>query len=74
MVPPPPHTNIVGSKWIYKIKRNADGTISRYKARLVAQGFSHETGFDYTETFSSVVRHTIVRIILSMASMKGWGL
>ncbi|BBG93897.1 hypothetical protein Prudu_002043 [Prunus dulcis] len=38
LVPPPPHTNIVGSKWIYKIKWNADGTVSRYEARLVAQG------------------------------------
>lgn len=74
LVPPPPNTNIVGSKWIYKIKRNADGTVSRCKARLVTQGFSQEAGFDYTETFSLVVRHTIFRMILSMVAMKGWGL
>ncbi|CAL2280002.1 unnamed protein product [Prunus armeniaca] len=54
LVPRPANTNIVGSKWIYKIKRNSDGTVSRYKARLVAQGFSQEAGFDYDETFSPV--------------------
>ncbi|CAL8169564.1 unnamed protein product [Prunus armeniaca] len=74
LVPPPPNTNIVGSKWIYKIKGNADGIVSRYKARLAAHGFSQEAGFDYTETFSPVVRHTTVRIVLSVAAMKGWDL
>ncbi|BBH06313.1 hypothetical protein Prudu_017933 [Prunus dulcis] len=64
LVPSPPNTNIVGCKWIFKIKKNADGTISRYKARLVAQGFSQEYGLDYEETFSPVVRHTTVRLIL----------
>ncbi|KAI5325748.1 hypothetical protein L3X38_034822 [Prunus dulcis] len=74
LVPRPANTNIVGSKWIYKIKRNSDGTVSRYKARLVAQGFSQEAGFDYDETFSPVVRHTTVRLILSLASINGWSL
>ncbi|CAL9013534.1 unnamed protein product [Prunus brigantina] len=54
LVPRPANTNIVGSKWIYKIKRNSDRTVSHYKARLVAQGFSQEAGFDYDETFSPV--------------------
>ncbi|CAL2244404.1 unnamed protein product [Prunus armeniaca] len=54
LVPPPLDKNIVGCRWIYKTKRNSDGTISRYKARLVAQGFSQEHGLDYDETFSPV--------------------
>ncbi|KAI5354358.1 hypothetical protein L3X38_007253 [Prunus dulcis] len=66
--------NIVGSKWIYKIKRNSDGSIARHKARLVAQGFSQEQGLDFSETFSPVVRHTTVRLILSLASMNKWQL
>ncbi|CAL2280003.1 unnamed protein product [Prunus armeniaca] len=74
LVPRPANTNIVGSKWIYKIKRNSYGTVSRYKARLVAQGFSQEAGFDYDETFSPVVRHTTVRLILSLAAINGWSL
>ncbi|CAL2270719.1 unnamed protein product [Prunus armeniaca] len=74
LVPPPPGVNIVGSKWIYKVKRNSDGSVSRYKARLVAQGFSQTQGFDYSETFSPVVRHMTVQLILSLAAMHGWQL
>ncbi|CAL9008157.1 unnamed protein product [Prunus brigantina] len=74
LVPCPSRKNIVGSKWIYKIKRNADGSIARYKARLVAQGFSQQQGLDFSETFSPVVRHTTVRLILSLATMNKWSL
>lgn len=60
LVPKPCHKNVVGSKWVYRIKRNLDGTVSRHEARLVAQGFSQEPGLDFSETFSPVVRHTTV--------------
>lgn len=40
LVPPPHHKNIIGCKWTYRLKRNADGTISKYKARMVAKRFS----------------------------------
>lgn len=69
LVPCPANKNIIGSKWIYKVKKNLDGFISRYKARLVAQGFSQAKGLDYDETFSPVVRHSIVRIVLALAAM-----
>lgn len=58
LVPPPSDRSIVGSKWVYKVKKNHDGSVSRYKARLVAQGFSQEQGIDYLDTFSPIVRHT----------------
>ncbi|CAL9017223.1 unnamed protein product [Prunus brigantina] len=74
LVPNPGNKNIVGSKWIYKIKRNSDGSIARHKARLVAQGFSQEQGLDFSETFSLVVCHTTVRLILSLAAMNKWQL
>ena len=74
LVPLPPNKNLVGCKWIYKIKRNPDGTIARHKARLVAKGFSQEAGLDYHETFSPVVKPTTVRVILSLAATKGWKL
>ncbi|KAL6295890.1 hypothetical protein ACE6H2_004032 [Prunus campanulata] len=74
LVPNPGNKNIVGSKWIYKIKRQSDGSIARYKARLVAQGFSQELGFDLGETFSPVVRHTKIRLVLSIAAMHKWKL
>ncbi|KAM1554345.1 hypothetical protein ACFX1Z_007105 [Malus domestica] len=40
LVPPPHDRSIVGSEWVYKIKKNPNGSVSRYKARLAAQGFS----------------------------------
>ncbi|PRQ37299.1 putative RNA-directed DNA polymerase [Rosa chinensis] len=74
LVPLPKDKNIVGSKWIYKVKKNPDGTVSRYKARLVAQGFSQEKGLDYDETFSPVVRHSTVRLVIALAAMNRWEL
>ena len=50
------------------MKRNSDDTISRFKARLVSQGFSQERGVDYDEVFSPVVKHTTIRVILAIAT------
>ena len=58
----------IGNKWIFKIKHNADGTINRYKARLVAQGFSQKPGIDYKETYSPVARFTSIRTVLAIAN------
>lgn len=57
LVPPPPNTNILGSKWIFKLKYKPDGVVDRYKARLVAQGFDQEYGLDFQETFSPVEKN-----------------
>lgn len=71
LVPLPPDKNLVSCKWLFKIKRNADGSISTHKARLVARGFSQEHGVDYDEMFSHVVRHTTVHLILGLAAHFG---
>lgn len=55
LVAPTPSMNIVGSKWIFKIKYNSDGTVQRHKARLVSQGFHQTPGVDFHETFSLVI-------------------
>ncbi|GKB35686.1 ribonuclease H-like domain-containing protein [Tanacetum coccineum] len=57
----------VGSKWLFKIKYKSTRAIDRYKARLVAKGFSHREGFDYMETFSPVVKMSIVKCMLNVA-------
>jgi len=74
LVPPSVATNVVGCKWIFKLKRKADGTIERHKARLVAKGFHQHAGIDFGETFSPVVKPTTIRTVLSHAYSAGWSM
>ncbi|XP_048434678.1 uncharacterized mitochondrial protein AtMg00820-like [Pyrus x bretschneideri] len=60
--------NLVGCKWVFKLKKNSDGTVARHKARLVAKWFSQEPGLDYGETFSPVVKPTTMRLVLTLAA------
>ncbi|GJY93252.1 retrotransposon protein, putative, ty1-copia subclass [Tanacetum coccineum] len=66
LVDQPPGQKLVSCKWLYKIKEGIEGIQKpRYKARLVARGFTQRAGIDYNEVFSSVVRHTYASSILS---------
>ena len=64
----PPGRKPVGSKWVFKRKRDADGNVKRYKARLVAQGCNQKYGIDYDETFCPVVRFESVRALIALAA------
>lgn len=66
--PFPPGKKCVGCKWVYKTKFNANGTLERYKVRLVAEGFNQVQGIDFYATYSPVIKLTTVRLILSLAS------
>jgi hypothetical protein len=68
----PKDKSMVSSKWIYKIKHAADGSVERFKARFVARGFSQKEGIDYEETFAPIARHTSIRVIIALASVHGW--
>ena len=67
LVDKPPNVNIVGSRWTYRVKRDNLGLVNRYKARLVAQGFSQVAGLDFEETYSPTIRFTSIRLILALA-------
>lgn len=69
LVEPPADQKVIDNRWVFKIKHNTNGTIDRYKARLVIRGFTQQYGIDYEETFSPVVKFTSIRSILSMAAM-----
>ncbi|XRB14815.1 integrase catalytic domain-containing protein [Pseudoscourfieldia marina] len=64
--------NLIGCKWVFKIKLNSDGSIARYKARLVAQGFSQIHGVDYSETYAPVVQYQTLRTLLAIYSARGF--
>lgn len=61
----------IGSKWVYKTKRNPDGS-TRYKSRLVIRGFQQVSGIDYGETYAPVSRLTSFRLLVSLAAQYGW--
>ncbi|KMQ87033.1 gag-pol polyprotein [Lasius niger] len=63
----PNGTKTIGYKWVFKLKKFADKRPDRVKARLVAQGFSQKYGTDYNEVFAPVVKHTTLRVLLSIA-------
>jgi hypothetical protein len=70
----PPHRQAIGCKWVFRVKENPDGSVNRYKARLVAKGFHQRQGFDFTETFSPVVKPATIRLILTIAITHKWSI
>ena len=64
--------NIVRSKWVFKTTKNADGTLERFRARAVAQGFSQARGFDFEDTFAPVIRYESLRLLIAICARNKW--
>jgi hypothetical protein len=72
IVPLPSHAVPITCKWVFKVKTKPDGSIERYKARLVARGFQQAQGRDFDETFASVAHMTTVRTLIAVAASSSW--
>jgi len=72
IVPLPSHAVPITCKWVFKVKTKSDGSIARYKARLVARGFQQTRGQDYDETFAPVAHMATVRTMIAVAATRSW--
>ena len=68
----PPGKNCIGSKWVYRIKKDSQGNFEKYRARIVARGFSQVFGIDFDKTFAPVIRIESVRHLLAIAAFNGF--
>lgn len=66
------HKQPIVVKWVFKVKHTPDGSVAKYKARIVAKGFLQRAGLDYSEVFAPVARLETVRLVVALASFKGW--
>ena len=74
LVPRPKSRKIVSTKWIFKTKYKADGSLDKHKARLVARGFTQRPGVDFDETYAPTARMTTIRTLFSLAAHHQWPL
>ena len=74
LVPLPSMKKPIGCRWVFSIKYLSDGSIERYKARLVAQGYAQVYGIDYEETFAPVAKMNTIRVIVALAVHFSWSL
>ncbi len=72
LVERPASINVIGCRWVFKLKRNALNEIIKWKARLVAQGFSQVPGLDYMDTYAPVAKLASLRFLLALAARFDW--
>ena len=72
LVNKPEDRKVIGVRWIFRIKLNADSSINKYKARLVIKGYTQIYGVDYSNTFSPVARLDTIRLLLVITTRIEW--
>lgn len=72
LVPKTLDMSIIGTKWAYKVKYNANNSVDKLKARLIAKYFNQHEGIDFVESLSPIVKPVIVRMVLALATIKKW--
>ena len=68
----PSGMNVVRCKWVFKIKQNAVGEINKYKAQLVAKGYSQVQGIDYNDTYTPIMQLSSLHTILAISAHNNW--
>lgn len=72
LVSRPENKKVIGVKWVYRTKYNADGSLNKHKARLVVKGYSQQYGEDFLETFAPVARLDTIKLLFALAAQKQW--
>ncbi|KAG8480141.1 hypothetical protein CXB51_024917 [Gossypium anomalum] len=72
LVDRPDHKKVIGVKWVFRAKYNADGSLNKHKARLVVKGYSQQYGIDFMETFAPVARLDTIKLLFALAAQKQW--
>ena len=70
----PAGRKVIGTKWVLRVKTNAEGNLDKFKARVVAKGFRQVEGVDYYEVFALTIRFESVRALIAMVALVGWSL
>jgi hypothetical protein len=68
----PPYRKPIGVKWLFKVKRNEHGAVSKHKARLVVKGYAQRHGIDYDKVFTPVAWLDSVRLLIALVADEGW--
>ena len=72
LVTPPASCKPIGLKWVFKVKKDSSGQLTKHKARLVVKGYAQRYGIDFTDVFAPVARMETIRVLLALAAVFGW--